>query len=203
MKRCAVSLAAGLFAATTWSACAQMAVIDPSNLIENVMTAARTLAAVNNQITQIQQTVQMLENEARNLASLNISDLNALNTGLFNIENLMSQAQGIVFDGTRTEQQFQQAYPQQYGATVTTDQVYQDAHTRWLNSVDAFNQSVQMQSRIVTDIASDQQTLQEAVMASQGAVGILEATQATNQIIALQVKQTAALQAMLAAHARA
>ena len=38
-------------------------VIDVSNLAQNVITAARTLEAVNNQITQIQQFVQMLEYE--------------------------------------------------------------------------------------------------------------------------------------------
>jgi type IV secretion system protein TrbJ len=203
MKRIAASLAVVLLLVTAWPVRAQMAVIDASNLAQNVMTAARTLQTVNNQIIQIQQTVQMLENQARNLTNLNVSNLNALNTGLFNIENLMSQAQGIVFDITRTELQFQQSYPQQYSATVSSNQLYQDAQTRWTNSVQAFNQSVQTQSRIVTDIANDQVTLQQAVTASQGAVGILQATQATNQIIALQVKQTAELQAMLAAHARA
>ena len=37
------------------------------------MTAAHTLEEVNNQITQIQQFVQMLEYEARNVASLPFS----------------------------------------------------------------------------------------------------------------------------------
>jgi type IV secretion system protein TrbJ len=182
---------------------ADLPVIDVSNLTQNILTAARTLEEVNNQVTQIQQFVQMLENQGRNLANLNISDLTSLNADLSNIQLLMSQAQGIVYNVDRSVQQFSQFYPHQYGATVTTDQMYQDAHARWLNSVEAFQQSVQTQSRIVSDIGTDQQNMRQAVEASQGAVGILQATQAGNQLIALQVKQTADLKAMLAAHARA
>lgn len=182
---------------------ADLPVIDISNLTQNILTAARTLEEINNQVTQIQQFVQMLENQTRNLASLNISDLGSLNANLSNIQLLMSQAQGLVFNVDRSVQQFSQSYPQQYGSAVTADQVYQDAHARWLNSVQAFQQSVQTQSRIVSDIATDQQNMTLAVTASQGAVGILQATQAGNQLIALQVKQTSELQAMLAAHARA
>jgi P-type conjugative transfer protein TrbJ len=182
---------------------ADIPVIDISNLTQNILTAARALEEINNQVTQIQQFVQMLENQARNLASLNISDLTSLNADLSNIQLLMSQAQGLVYNVDRSVQQFSQFYPQQYGAAVTADQVYQDAHARWLNSVEAFQQSVQAQSRIVSDIATDQQNMTLAVTASQGAVGILQATQAGNQLIALQVKQTSELQAMLAAHARA
>ena len=51
-------------------ALAQMAVIDPSNLIQNALTATRTLQQINNQIAQITNQIRSLENEARNLTSL-------------------------------------------------------------------------------------------------------------------------------------
>ena len=54
---------------------AQWAVIDVANLTQNILTAARMLEEVNNQIVQIQQFVQMLEYEARNLASLPVGKL--------------------------------------------------------------------------------------------------------------------------------
>jgi P-type conjugative transfer protein TrbJ len=44
---------------------ADLPVIDVSSLKQSILTAAHTLEEVNNQITQIQQFVQMLENEAR------------------------------------------------------------------------------------------------------------------------------------------
>ncbi len=182
---------------------AQIAVIDAANLAQNLMTAAQTLETVNNQITQIQQTVQMLENQARNLTSLPTSVLSSLTNDMTQLTQLMNQAQGIIFNVSQAEQQFQQLYPQSYSASTTATQFYQNAQNRWQTSLQAYNQSVQTQSRVVTDIATDQQNLSQAVTASQGAVGILQASQATNQLIALQAKQIAELQAMLAAHERA
>ena len=52
-------------------------VYDPSNYAQNVLTAARTLEQINNQIQQLQNEAQMLINQARNLASLHYSSLHA------------------------------------------------------------------------------------------------------------------------------
>ena len=53
-------------------------VLDPSNLIQNIMTAARALEQINNQIRSLQNEAQMLMNEAKNLTSLDFSALNEL-----------------------------------------------------------------------------------------------------------------------------
>ena len=59
-------------------AAAQWIVYDPTNYAQNVLTAARTLQQVNQQITQLQNEAQMLINQARNLASLPHSSLQQL-----------------------------------------------------------------------------------------------------------------------------
>ena len=43
-------------------------VYDPSNYAQNLLTAARTLQQINNQITSLQNEAQMLINQAKNLA---------------------------------------------------------------------------------------------------------------------------------------
>ena len=45
-------------------------VYDPTNHAENLLTAARALEQINNQIAQLQTEAQMLINQARNLANL-------------------------------------------------------------------------------------------------------------------------------------
>ena len=45
-------------------------VYDPSNYAQNVLTAARSLQQITNQITSLQNQAQSLINQARNLASL-------------------------------------------------------------------------------------------------------------------------------------
>ena len=65
---------------------AQMAVIDPSNLMQNALTATRTLEQINNQIQQITNQVRSLENEARNLTSLGQRFADAVQRSVFGNE---------------------------------------------------------------------------------------------------------------------
>jgi P-type conjugative transfer protein TrbJ len=44
---------------------AQVVVFDPNNYAQNVLTAARALQQINNQITSLQNQTQMLINQAR------------------------------------------------------------------------------------------------------------------------------------------
>ena len=67
---------------------ATVPVIDFANLTQNVLTAARTLEEVDNQVTQIQQGISMLENEARNLTSLPFSVLAELQSSMGQIDQL-------------------------------------------------------------------------------------------------------------------
>src|ERR1700733_1574505 len=77
---------------------AQLAVIDSSNLTQNLLTAARTLQQINNQITQIQQFLQMLQNQQRNLTALPFSVLQQLSQTVSRLTSLMGQAQGILYN---------------------------------------------------------------------------------------------------------
>ena len=65
MKRLRTLFASTAFAtslAITGPVSADLPVIDISNLKQSILTAANTLKEVNNQITQIQEFVQMLQN---------------------------------------------------------------------------------------------------------------------------------------------
>src|SRR5260370_17769512 len=70
---------------------ADLPVIDISPLKQSILTAANTLKEVNNQITQIQQFVQMLDNDARNLLSLPFSALRQITAALSQLTRLPSQ----------------------------------------------------------------------------------------------------------------
>jgi P-type conjugative transfer protein TrbJ len=201
MKRIVLFAAVSAFTLSIGVARAQWAVIDKANLAETVLTAARTLEEVNNQITQIQQAIQMLENQALNLASLPFSVVGALNADIAAVNQLMSQAQGLVFRIGQIDQQFQQLYPANYSSASNT-QLLQDAQTRWQTSMQGFQHAMDMQSQIVTHLPNDQQQMNNLVGQSQSAVGALQAVQAGNQLVALSTKQMLQLQALIASQAR-
>ena len=182
-------------------------VIDVTNLAQNILTAARSLEEVNNQITQIQQFIQMLQNQARNLTSLPFSILAQLQTSMAQLDNLMSEAQSLRYTVTSLEQQFQTLYPN-YGAAGYTGNISQagllaDANARWAVSVAAYQHTMSVESEIVENIPTDQAELSSLVGQSQGAVGALQAIQSGNQLLALQSHQLSATQDLLASSARA
>ncbi len=64
----ALPLAASVaLVASSPPAAAQITVFDPSNYSENVLTAARTLQQINNQIQSLQNEATMLRNMTQNL----------------------------------------------------------------------------------------------------------------------------------------
>ena len=85
-------------------------VFDPTNYAQNVLTAARTLQQINNQITALQNQAQMLINQARNLASLPYSSLQQLQQSIQRTQSLLAQAQNIAYNVKQIDQAFQSKY---------------------------------------------------------------------------------------------
>src|SRR5258708_17041627 len=107
---------------------AQFAVLDTANLAQNILTAARTLEEINNQLMQIQQFTQMLEYDARNVASLNFLGLGQLTSSLDQVKGLIGQARSLAYIVNSLQNQFSTLFPI-YGADVTHRTLVSDAQT--------------------------------------------------------------------------
>jgi P-type conjugative transfer protein TrbJ len=184
------------------SAAAQWVVYDPTNYVQNVLSAARALEQINNQIQSLQNEAQMLINQARNLASLPYSSLQQIQQSVQRTQALLGQAQGIAFD----VQQIDQAFQNQYGniSLSTSDQrLVSDARSRWQNTVGGLQDALRVQAGVVGNIDTNRAEMAALVGQSQRATGALQASQAGNQLLALQAQQLADLVAVVAANARA
>jgi P-type conjugative transfer protein TrbJ len=182
-------------------AAAQWIVYDPTNYAQNVLQAARALQQINNQITSLQNQAQMLINQARNLASLPFSALQQIQQNVQRTQQLLNQAQNIAFN----VQQIDQAFQSQYGTvsmSASDQQLVADARTRWKNTVGGLQDAMRVQAGVVGNIDSNRTQMSALVGQSQGATGALQATQAGNQILALQSQQLSDLIALLAANGR-
>ncbi|PZQ78095.1 MAG: P-type conjugative transfer protein TrbJ [Variovorax paradoxus] len=165
-------------------------VFDASNFMQNMMTAANTLEQISNQVKQLQNEAQMLMNQARNLASLPSSVVSRLRANLATTQRLIDQAKGLAYDVATMDKEFQRLYPEQYAATVSGDQMYRDSQERWKNMLNGLQTSMRMQAQASKNLNDDEGALADLVNQSQSAVGALQAMQATNQILALQAKQS-------------
>lgn len=177
-------------------------VFDPSNYAQNVLTAARSLQQVTNQITSLQNEAQMLINQTRNLASLPFSSLQQLQQSVQRTQQLLGQAQNIAFDVQQVDKIFQQHYGN-VSLSTSDAQLVADARSRWRNTVGGLQDAMRVQAGVVGNIDTNRAQMSALVGASQSATGALQATQAGNQLLALQAQQLADLTAVVAANGRA
>lgn len=187
---------------TTAPSGAQWIVFDPNNYVQNVLTAARELQQINNQITSLQNEAQMLINQAKNLASLPYTSLQQLQSSIQRTQQLLNQAQRIAYD----VQQIDRAFATSYGPATSSQSdsaLIAGAQSRWQNSVAAFQDALRVQAGVVGNLDTNRIQTSALVSSSQGASGALQATQAGNQILALQAQQLADLTAAVAAQGRA
>ena len=206
-RRLRVALAASAavltLATASLPARAQWIVFDPTNFSQNVLTAARELQQVNNEILSLENQATMLINQARNLASLPYSALTQLEQSITQTEQLLAQAQRIAYSVTSIDQAFTQAYPQAYSNSTSSLQLLAGAQTRWQNSLAAFQDAMRVQAGAVQNLDSTRTQIDALISSSQSATGALQAAQSGNQLTALQTKQLADLTAVMAAIARA
>lgn len=196
------SLTMGLITAST-PVQAQISVFDPTNYSQNLLTAARTLIQINNQIQSLQNEATMLINQAKNLSRIDFPELQRITRDLQAIDRLMGQAQGIDFRLDGLDRQFGQLFPKEFDRALATDKQIAAAKARLDAAMSGFRQAMGVQSQIVTNVLSDAATLGDIVAKSQGAEGSLQVSQATNQLLALGAKQQFQIQNLMAAQYRA
>ncbi len=198
----AVLASAACLALFSPPASAQEIVYDPTNYASNVLQAARALEQVNNQIASLQNEAQMLIGQARNLASLPYSSIQRVQSQVARTQQLLGQARRLAYDVRTIEDAFQGAYgaPQ---VSASDRALVARARERWANSVGALEDAMRVQASIVGGIEVTRSEMTTLVDASQSAQGALQATQAGNQILALQAQQLAQLSALMAAQGRA
>ncbi|MER8751643.1 P-type conjugative transfer protein TrbJ [Mesorhizobium sp. M1050] len=177
-------------------------VFDPSNYSQNVLTAGRSLEQITNQITSLQNEAQMLINQARNLASLPFSSLQELQQSVQRTQQLLGQAQNVAYDVQQIDQAFQQKYGN-VSMSASDQQLVAEARSRWGNTVGGLQDAMRVQAGVVGNIDTNRSEMSALVGQSQGATGALQATQAGNQLLALQAQQLADLTAVVAANGRA
>lgn len=178
-------------------------VFDPSNYSQNVLTAARTLQQINNQIRSLQNQAQSLINQAKNLSTISFPELQAIKSSISQIDQLMGEARTIQFRMANLDQQFHRLFPESFDQALKTDQHVIDARGRLDASMAAYRQTMGVQAQVVENIAADAETLSGIVARSQGAEGALQGIQAGNQLLALVAKQQFQIQNLMAAQYRA
>ena len=180
-------------------------VYDPANHVENIITAAQSVEQIRNQIAQLNHEIEMLENMARNLESLDLDVAEAIIADrVRRIYELMREAEGIGYSVEAIERDYATLYPKTYGETPPRQAaLVEDARARWRQSRSAFRDTLTTSALILEDNLSDAHAVGRLVEESQGSVGALQAAQAGNQLQGLTIEQLMQMETMMAAFYRA
>lgn len=177
-------------------------VFDPQNYGQNVMTAARTLQTIRNQVRQLQNQARMLANEAQHLVRLGGDPSAELNRVLNEMNGLMARATAISYQVSETDRIFREQYPEDY-ETWSQSQIAVAADAQWRAARAAHHDALMVQSQVVQSVQADTAMLDSLLSNSQNAAGTLAAAQAGNQLAALNAKQAMQMQQLMAAQYRA
>lgn len=195
------ALTAALVALPT-PAGAQLTVFDPSTYGQSVLTAARTLEQINNQVRSLQNEAASLLNQARNLARIDFPELTRLRANIEETGALLREARGLGFDPETIATEMRTLLPDT-GVSATSGDAARGGAVRLEAAIAAHRRALQLQARIAKELERDADTLGAIAGRSQAAEGQLQASQATNQLLALAAKQQLQVQTLLAAQDRA
>lgn len=164
-------------------------VYDPTNHTQNLLTAARTLQQLNNQIKQLTNEAHMIANQVKNLKQLPYTARTALHTRLAEIDMLIQTANSIRYDVATVDAAFASWFPEDY-ASFSNAAMGAQARVHWEEASRSLHDAMRMQAKIAETVRLDATTLDEIIAASETAVGDLQVGQAGNQLLALQTKQS-------------
>src|SRR5436190_22217991 len=132
-------------------AAAQLIVFDPNNYAQNVLTAARTLQQINNQIVSLQNQAQMLINQSKNLATLPFSSLLQLEQSIQRTQQLLAQAQRIAYDIGQIDRAFSTTYAPAT-SSIPNHALLANAQVRWQNALASLKDAMRTQATVVGNL---------------------------------------------------
>ena len=194
--------AAGASAMTLPTPATAMPVFDATNSAQNLLAAARALEQINHQIESLQNEATMIQQQAKQLQKLDFSGMAKLDANFRKVQGLIDQAKGIGFKADQLQQQVRGLFPGTSTAGARGDRLAA-ARARLDGALGALRGAIAIQAQVVENVQGDRQLLADLLDKSAGAVGSLQAQQATNQLLALAAQQQFQLQAMLASQQRA
>ena len=180
-------------------------VIDVSNLSQNILTAIQTLQSNINEAKQIANQIQSLENEFRNLESLEFSTVDDYRLQFQALFEAIGRVNGLMNDYADLERRFEDTYPNWNRSEESLpSEVISEKARDWLDkSRESILGASLTGAKVLENLPDTQAKLEELVQNSQDAVGILQATQAGNQIAAQIAGNLSNLNSQLAKYSEA
>jgi type IV secretion system protein TrbJ len=176
-----------------------MIVLDPTNLIQNTISALKAIESVINEVQMIANQIKQIENMVQNTRTVGgVWDQDAL-PRLARLGQMIEQEQAIAYAMAGMDRIFRDRYP---GYKSLND--WPTAYDRWtrttLDTLRGTMAAVRLQA---DDFSDEQRRIQTLTALSDSAEGRMQAIQAGNMLAAEQLQQLAKLRQLMMAQINA
>jgi P-type conjugative transfer protein TrbJ len=180
---------------------AQMVVLDPVNLIENIISAIQNIYAVaqqvqqlSNEATQISNQVQQLRDMANQASQLGSPEWGQVQSAIAALTNAVHIGQSIAYDLPNLQAQFQTQFPG-YVAPTNWNTQYQQLSR---STLDTLNGTLRSAGLNIGDFNNVDAALSSLRSANDSASGRNELMQVANSLASLQVAEMTKMRQLLA-----
>ena len=174
-------------------------VLDPTNLIQNTISALKAIESVINEVQMIANQVKQIENLVQNTRGYaGVWDQEAL-PRLMRLGQIIEQEQAIAYAMAGMDRVFRDRYP---GYKPVTD--WAAAYDQWTRTtLDTLRGSLAAVRLHADDFADEQSRIRTLTALSDSAEGRMQAIQTGNMLAAEQVQQLAKLRQLMMAQINA
>ena len=174
-------------------------VLDPTNLIQNTISALKAIESVINEVQMIANQVKQIENLVQNTRSYaGVWDREAL-PNLVRLGQIIEQEQAIAYAMAGMDRVFRDKYP---GYRPITD--WATAYDQWTRTtLDTLRGTLAAVRLHADDFADEQRRVQTLTALSDSAEGRMQAIQAGNMLAAEQIQQLSKLRQLMMAQINA
>ena len=161
-------------------------VFDPTNFAQNVLAAIRALMSNINEARMIANQVISLSNELKNLTSLKFDIIDDFSQQFSDLFTSVGSINGLMQNIETLQTRFEELYPDFLNVydPISSTSMAEDAN-KWVGTTrEMMLGAAKTGAQVLDGLPKTQVHLEKLLTDSQGAVGILQATQAGNQIAA-------------------
>ena len=180
-------------------------VFDPSNFGQNILSAIRALVSNLNEARMIANQVISLANEAKNLTALPFDIIQEFSSQFNDLFSAVGSVDGLMQNLSTLQSKFESLYPD-FSAIydpISRSSMAADVE-KWIKTTrEMVLGASKTGAQVLQSLPSTQAQLDRLMSDSQGAVGILQATQAGNQIAGTISGNLISLNAQLATYTQA
>jgi len=170
-----------------------MIVLDPTNLIQNTISAMKAIESVVNEVQMISNQIKQIENMVQNTASYGgVWDRAAL-PRLIRLGQIIDQERAITYAMSEMDRVFRERYP---GYRPVTD--WTTTYGQWTRTtLDTLRGTLAAVRLHAEDFADEQRRIEALTALGDSAEGRMQAIQVGNMLAAEQVQQLAKLRQLM------